>query len=61
MLSKSTNDTARVIRMMIVGDATTWSVTSDDSRHVICGRDIVIIHTTGENDREKRHFKNFYF
>jgi hypothetical protein len=35
MLSRSINDTSRVVRMMIVGNDTTWSVTSDDSRGVI--------------------------
>jgi hypothetical protein len=47
MLSKSINDTSRIIRMMIVGDATTWSVTSDDSRGVIYNCNIFIIEATG--------------
>ncbi len=28
---ENVNDTSRFIRMMIIGDATSWSVTSDDS------------------------------
>ncbi len=32
MFSRSINDNSIVIRMMIISDATTWSVTSDDSR-----------------------------
>jgi hypothetical protein len=49
--SKSKNDTSRVIRMMIVSDATTWSITydrhSDDSTGVICDRNVFIIQATG--------------
>jgi hypothetical protein len=47
MFSRSINDTSRVIRMMIVGDATTWSVTSDNSRGVICDPNVFIIQATG--------------
>jgi hypothetical protein len=35
MFSRSTHGTSRVVRMMIIGDATTWSITSDDYRGVI--------------------------
>jgi hypothetical protein len=38
---RSINDTSRVIRMMIVSDATIWSVTND-SRVVIYNRNMFI-------------------
>ncbi len=47
MFSKGLNDTSRVVRMMIVGDATTWSVTSDDSGSAIYDCNISIIQATG--------------
>ncbi len=47
MFSRSIIDTSRVIRMMIVGDAATWSVTSDNSRGVIYNCNVFIIQTTG--------------
>jgi hypothetical protein len=31
MFARSINDTSRVVRMMIVGDATTWSVIIESS------------------------------
>jgi hypothetical protein len=46
MLSRSLNDISKIIRMMIVGDATTYSVTSDYSRGVIYDRIIFIIEVT---------------
>jgi hypothetical protein len=46
MFSRSVNDISRVNRIMIVGDATTWSVTSDNSRGVIYGHEIFIILAT---------------
>jgi len=42
----SINDTARVVRMAVVGDATTWSITFDDSRGVIYDRNIFMIKVT---------------
>jgi len=33
--SRSINDTSRVVRMMIVSDATIWSITTDDSGVII--------------------------
>jgi hypothetical protein len=42
LFSSTTNDTSRVVRMMIIGDATTWSITSDDYRGVIYVRNIFI-------------------
>jgi hypothetical protein len=48
--SNSVNDTFRVVRMMIVSDATTWSMIndrhSDDSRGVIYNRNIFILQST---------------
>ncbi len=45
--SRSVNDTFRIIRVTVVSDATTWSVTydhhSDNSRGVIYDRNILII------------------
>ncbi len=49
--SRSVNDTARVVRMTIVSDATTWTFTyyrhSDDSSGVIYDCNIFIIQATG--------------
>ncbi len=46
MFSRSINDTSIVNRMMLVGDATTWSSTydghSDDSRGVIFDHNIFV-------------------
>ncbi len=36
--------------MMIVGDATTWSVTSDNSRGVIYDHNTVLIQATGDRN-----------
>jgi hypothetical protein len=36
--------------MMTVGDATTWSVTSDNSRGVIYDHNIVLIEATGDRN-----------
>ncbi len=47
MFSKRMNDPSRVTKMTIVGDATTWNVTSDDSRGVIYDRNIFIIQASG--------------
>jgi hypothetical protein len=47
MFSRSINDTFRVIRMTIVGDATTYSITSDDSRGVIYDHNNFIIEAIG--------------
>ncbi len=53
MLSRSVNDSTRVIRMMIISDASTWSVTydhhSDNSRGVIYDGNILIIQASGVN------------
>jgi hypothetical protein len=46
MFSGSVNDTSRAVRMTIVGDATTWSITSDNSRDVIYGFNIFIVQAT---------------
>jgi hypothetical protein len=46
MFSRSINEASRVIRMMIVGDATTWSITSDDSRGVMYDCYILIMQAT---------------
>ncbi len=50
MFSQSLNDTSRVIRMTIVGDITTWSITydchSDNSRGVIYNNNIFIVQAT---------------
>ena len=46
MFSGSINDTSSVFRMMIVGDATTWSITSDNSKGVIYDCNIFIIQAT---------------
>ncbi len=62
MFSRSTNDTSIVVRMMIVGDATTWSVTydrlSDNPKGVIydCniinrGTDIVFLYCVNSRSR----------
>jgi len=37
--------------MTIVGDATTWSVTSDDSRGVIYDRNVFTIQVTGSSTK----------
>jgi len=44
--SRSINDTSRVISMMIVSDATIWSVTND-SRVVIYNLNMFIIQAIG--------------
>ncbi len=43
MFAKSINNTSRVIRMMIVGDATTWSIIIESSFTIL----MLIIQTTG--------------
>jgi hypothetical protein len=45
MFPRSVNDNSRVVRMTIIGDATTFSVT-DDSRDVIYDRSIFITRAT---------------
>jgi hypothetical protein len=40
------NDASRVVKMMIIGDATTWNITSDDSG-VSYDHNIFIIQTLG--------------
>ncbi len=49
--SRSVNDTSRIIRIMIVSDATTWSITDDchsnNSRGVIYNHNIFVIQATG--------------
>ncbi len=47
MISKSINDTSTVVRMTMVGDTTTWSITSDDSIGVIYHHNIFIKQVTG--------------
>jgi hypothetical protein len=53
MFSRSLNDTFSVVRMTIVGDATTWSVIlepsclNDDSRVVIYDRNMFMIQASG--------------
>ncbi len=54
MFSWSINDTSRVVRMTIVGDATTRSVTSEDSRGVIYILNIFIIQAT-DGKKNKRN------
>ncbi len=49
MFSKSVNDTTRVVRMMIAGDAIPWGLTSDDSRGVIYNCNINIIQARAYN------------
>jgi hypothetical protein len=49
MLSRSINDTSRVIRMMIAVDAIAWILTSDDSRGVIYNCNINIIQARANN------------
>jgi hypothetical protein len=46
MFSGSINDTSRNVRMMIIGDATTWNITSDHSRVVIYISNIFVIQAT---------------
>jgi hypothetical protein len=46
MLSRSLNDTSRVIKMIIIDDAMTWSVTFEDSADVIYDRNMYIIQAT---------------
>ncbi len=62
MLSSSVTDTSGVFRVMMVGDATTWSVTndhhSDTSRGVIYNRNIFIIRATGLTPLSKTRLKN---
>jgi hypothetical protein len=43
MFSWSVNDTSRVVRMTIIGDVNTLSVTSDDSRCLIYDCNILIM------------------
>jgi hypothetical protein len=38
--------TPLAVRMMIVGDATTWSITSDNSKGVIYNRNIFTVQAT---------------
>jgi hypothetical protein len=49
--SGNVNDTSRVVRMMIISDAITWSIPydchSDDFRGVIYDQDIFIIQVNG--------------
>ncbi len=47
MFSESINYTSRVVRMTNIGDATTWSITSDSSVGVIYDHTIFIIQVTG--------------
>ncbi len=51
VFSRSLNDTSRVVRIMIIGDITTWSITynrhSDYFRGVIYYYNIFIIQATG--------------
>ncbi len=47
MFSRSLNDTSRVVKMMIVGDATTLENHSNDSRVVIYNRNVFIKEATG--------------
>jgi hypothetical protein len=42
MLSKSVNYTSGALRMSIIGDATTWSITSDSSRGSIDDHNIFV-------------------
>ncbi len=46
MYSRSKSDTSRVIRMTIIGDATIWSITSDNYRGVIYDSNIFIKQVT---------------
>ncbi len=46
MFFRSINEISRAAIMTIIGDATTWSVTSDNSRGVIYDRNIVKIQAT---------------
>jgi hypothetical protein len=59
MLSRSINDTSRVIIMTIIGDAATWSITynqySDNSRGVIYDLNVFIIHTTEPDNKVPNH------
>jgi len=55
IISRSIN-TARVDRMTIIGDATTWCITSDNFRVVIYYLNIFIIQATGINAMDL-HFK----
>ncbi len=52
MFSRNVNDTPLVIRMPIVGETITWSITydhhSDNSSGVIYDRNIFIIQATGQ-------------
>jgi len=63
--SKSINDTSRVVRITIVSDATTWSVTydhhSDSSRGVIYDHNIFITHATSQAEffSSLDYYKNF--
>jgi len=51
MFSRSVNDTSGVVRLMIIGDTTTWSITydhhSDNYRGVIYDHNTFIIQATG--------------
>jgi hypothetical protein len=47
MFSKGLNDTSIVIRMMIVGHATTWSITFDYSGGAIYDCNVFIVQATG--------------
>jgi hypothetical protein len=46
MSSRSVNDSSRAVRMTIIGDATTWSATSGDSRGAIYNRNIFTLPAT---------------
>jgi hypothetical protein len=49
MFYKSVNDTSRVVRITIIRDATSLSVTSYDSIGFIFDRNILIMQATGVN------------
>jgi hypothetical protein len=57
MLSRDVPDTSRVFQVIIIGDATPWSITydrhSDGSKGVIYGRNIFIILTPTSKTRLK--------
>jgi hypothetical protein len=49
MFSRSVNDTSRVVRMTIIRDATSLSVTSYDSIGFVYDPNIFIMQATGVN------------
>jgi hypothetical protein len=67
MFSWSVNDTSSIVRMMIVGDATTWRVIlepscqNDDSRVVFYDRNIFIIQATGPHSIQEKGFTIIVF